>query len=187
MKTISYSTIDKSNWGPGPWQDEPDKVQWLDLATGLPCLIRRSGNQIGSWCGYVGVSRSHPAYSAEYDELDVRVHGGLTFMGPCEPGGDPRDSICHAVEPGEDDDVVWFGFDCGHYQDLSPGLNALKSLRDLMPDGVYRDQAYVTAEVESLATQLAAMVGPELLVSRKTSLLPTSPLAISATSGPDET
>jgi hypothetical protein len=38
MDTIEYRTIDKSQWGPGPWQDEPDKKQWQDEATGLPCL-----------------------------------------------------------------------------------------------------------------------------------------------------
>jgi hypothetical protein len=45
-----YRTIDKSAWGPGPWTDEPDKVQWTDTATGLPCLAKRNPRG-GHWCG----------------------------------------------------------------------------------------------------------------------------------------
>lgn len=41
MKTIEYRTDDKSGWQPGPWMNEPDKKQWQDPETGLPCLIVR--------------------------------------------------------------------------------------------------------------------------------------------------
>lgn len=105
MEAIEYRTVDKSEWGPGEWQDEPDKVQWKDEATGLPCLIVR--NWSGALCGYAGVSEGHPLFakdysatlphecdgscSAEYDyhRYDaspagmVSVHGGLTFSGFC--------------------------------------------------------------------------------------------------------
>jgi hypothetical protein len=37
----SYLTIDKSEWGPGAWQGEPDTGQWTDEAAGLPCLAKR--------------------------------------------------------------------------------------------------------------------------------------------------
>jgi hypothetical protein len=40
MKAIEYLFLDKSEWGAGPWQIEPDKVQWQDNETGLPCLVR---------------------------------------------------------------------------------------------------------------------------------------------------
>lgn len=39
MQTIEYTTIDKSSWGNEPWQNEPDKKQWQDKATLLPCLV----------------------------------------------------------------------------------------------------------------------------------------------------
>lgn len=39
--------IDKSAWGPGPWQDEPDRVEWEHA--GLPCLMVRS-RDLGQWC-----------------------------------------------------------------------------------------------------------------------------------------
>lgn len=54
METIEYRTADKSQWGEGPWTAEPDKRQWRDEATGLPCLIVRGPH--GAFCGYVGVA-----------------------------------------------------------------------------------------------------------------------------------
>jgi hypothetical protein len=59
METREYRFIDKSEWDRGPWDNEPDKVQWQDAATGLPCIARRS-EAMGSWCGYVGVAEGHP-------------------------------------------------------------------------------------------------------------------------------
>lgn len=152
MKRIEYRTIDKSSWPDGPWKDEPDKIQWMDEATGLPCLIVRHGWS-GHYCGYVGVTRDHPLFDVGYDDeacSGLSVHGGLTFSGFCqehEPGEEGT-VICHVVEPGEDDKVFWLGFDCAHYLDRPPG-------RPHWSDGeVYRDQAYVVGEVENLASQL---------------------------------
>lgn len=66
MKTQEWSDyVDKSAWGDGAWQSEPDKKQWKDPTTGLPCLIVRGSH--GGWCGYVGVSPSHPAHGLSYD------------------------------------------------------------------------------------------------------------------------
>lgn len=81
METIEYRTIDKSGWGNGAWVAEPDKKQWKDPTTGLPCLIVR--NPVGALCGYVGVPNGHPAYGKDYDDVEVDVHGGLTFAHRC--------------------------------------------------------------------------------------------------------
>ena len=81
MRTLEWRTKDKSAWGPGPWQEEPDKRQWQDEATGLPCLIVR--NNGGALCGYVGVPKGHPDHGKDYDAVDVDVHGGLTFADTC--------------------------------------------------------------------------------------------------------
>lgn len=86
MKTVEYRTVDKSGWATGPWRDEPDKKQWLDGATGLPCLIVRS--PIGSLCGYVGLPAGHDLHGKDYDSVDVDVHGGLTFAGRCHHAPD---------------------------------------------------------------------------------------------------
>jgi hypothetical protein len=107
MKTIAYHTVDKSTWGHGPWTTEPDKVQWLDPVSDLPCLMVR--NHVGAWCGYVGMSHNHPYYERDYDDCDLDVHGGLTFASKCSHGNE-AESICHVGENNEDDNVWWLGF-----------------------------------------------------------------------------
>lgn len=159
-ETIEYRGVhDKSDWGDGPWQDEPDKKQWRDEATGLPCLIVRGPS--GSLCGYAGVSKDHPLHGRDYDAdgVDVDVHGGLTFADGCGHGDDPARGICHVPGAGEPDDVWWFGFDCAHLYDLSPGMNArsLKLGIDCDRGDIYRDLHYVTGQVTRLAAQLAAL------------------------------
>mgnify|MGYP001568655352 CR=1 FL=1 len=160
MSELTYTTKDKSAWGPGPWQEEPDKIQWTDAGTGLPCLIVRS-RHLGNLCGYVGVAEGHPAFGRDYDELGYypEVHGGLTYAAFCQEGDD-AETICHVPEPGQPDRVWWLGFDCAHGGDLSPGMEArereygLPSFRE--PYARYCDVGYVKAECRSLARQLAA-------------------------------
>lgn len=72
MKVMEESLVDKSEWGPGPWQSEPDKRQWQDETTGLPCLIVRG--PVGALCGYVGVPPDHPAYGLAYDGTPAKEH-----------------------------------------------------------------------------------------------------------------
>lgn len=155
MQTIEYRTIDKSGWGSGPWSDEPDKRQWRDEATGLPCLIVRAGRDLGHLCGYVGVPAGHPAHGKDYDHLDVEVHGGLTFASACSHGAEDR-AICHKVEPGEPDDVWWLGFDCAHIGDVSPAMGRYQKHRNW--DESYKDFDFVVREVQRLAEQLSKMV-----------------------------
>lgn len=66
-----------------------------------------------------------------------------------------RRSICHVgAEP-----LWWFGFDCSHCDDYAPKFDV--DMRGLGPEacqrGVYRDLAYVMAEIESLARQLTLL------------------------------
>lgn len=166
--------VPRESWGPGPWQDEPDLVEWRH-ESGLPCLVVRGPT--GAWCGYVGVPGSHPWFGHEYGQhegLDG-AHGGLTFSGPC--GG----HICHVARPGEPEHVWWFGFDCAHAFDLAPGLNVYRrrAREQFSPEGIallglsenvaklaaevypdsdpweaYRDLAYVRGCVDELAHQL---------------------------------
>ena len=165
MKRIEYRTRDKTTWGEGPWQSEPDKMQWEDEATKMPCLIVRGSS--GALCGYVGVGPGHQFFGKDYDDLpSVEVHGGLTFAASCSHG-DETASVCHRTEENEPDSVWWFGFDCAHSGDYMPESNAYlpEHLKDRLgaPAGwgnaviIYRDMAYVTREVESLAKQLSAM------------------------------
>jgi hypothetical protein len=150
MKTIEYKTMDKTGWGPGPWQEEPDKVQWQDPATSYPCLVVR--NRSGAFCGYVGVSPGHWAYGKDYEDVPADAHGGLTFAGKCQPGGEDS-GVCHVVEGGEEDRVWWLGFDCIHSGDHAPAYEYLTAFLS----GEYRDLGYVKDQVLNLATQLRVL------------------------------
>ena len=153
MKTLTYHTIDKSAWSRGPWDNEPDKMQWQDEATGLPCIAKRNP-RLGHWCGYVGVSEVHPLFSQDYSAAEnTEVHGGLTYSNFCEANADEAQGICHLPEPGEPAHVWWFGFDCAHCWDISPGMPRM--IDD--PGSRYRSLPYVQAECASLAKQLAAL------------------------------
>lgn len=64
MRNVSDKDIeslsDKKNWGPGPWQDEPDHVEFEHA--GLPCILHRNKHVTGAWCGYAVVTPGHPLY-----------------------------------------------------------------------------------------------------------------------------
>ncbi len=159
METREYTTFDKSGWGPGPWQTEPDKTQWADAATGYPCLIVR--NRLGALCGYVGVAQGHPYFGVRFHEVSVQVHGGLTYSDRCQLIGDEAQRVCHIPGEGESDQVWWFGFDCAHCFDYAPAFdlwNSIPSLRSPTGYPQYRDVEYVKNEVARLAQQLAAKV-----------------------------
>jgi hypothetical protein len=156
-KTWTTMADEKATWGPGPWQDEPDKEQYADEATGLPCLLKR--NHFGNLCGYVGVSEGHPWFGKGYSGIDADVHGGLTFADFCQEGDEAR-TICHVPGPGEPDRVWWLGFDCGHAWDLMPGMDAHLKRSSGVSYGdlgeTYKTAAYVKAECARLAGQAAA-------------------------------
>ena len=153
MQAKEWTFIEKKHWGPGPWARESDKYQFMDEATGLPCLIVR--NELGALCGYVGVSEGHPAYQKDWDSVEAEVHGGLTFADTCQP--DAEHDICHVVEEGEDDKVWWLGFDTAHAGDYVPGypVSVSKIFRDR--GDRYRDVEYVRGQCRNLAAQLAEM------------------------------
>lgn len=181
MNAREWTHVDKRGWGPGAWQGEPDKIQWVDGPTGLDCLMVRQPST-GHWCGYVGVPEGHPTFEKDYDNVRIgpcldddhwthepscyiEVHGGLTFAGPCQEDAEEGHGVCHVAEPGRPERIWWLGFDCAHLRDLSPARRARKrehgwptleiDLRD-----VYRDRAYVEAEVVDLARQLASLAAP---------------------------
>ena len=96
METIEYfETQDKGDWGDGPWQGEPDKRQWQDKVTRLPCLMVRGPS--GSWCGYVGVPPGHPAHGLHYDGITQeaaearRKRNGDNMKAWSAAGGPPLD------------------------------------------------------------------------------------------------
>ncbi len=151
--------MERPLWPAGPWDSEPDLVEWRDAATGYPCLVVRGPT--GALCGYVGVPPEHPYSGKPYSEVDdhVPAHGGLTFSDSCHEDG----SICHVPLPGEPDAVWWFGFDCAHSGDVTPGLirhyQEAAARYGIPPESwhlhdTYKTLAYVQAEVTTLAAEL---------------------------------
>ena len=165
METKEYTTLDKSGWGEGQWQAEPDKRQWRDESTGLPCLIVRSPGT-GALCGYVGVSTDHPLHGKDYGAVDnVSVHGGLTFAHGCGHGDDESQGVCHVPGANEPDDVWWFGFDCAHASDETPAMQT-HFMRGYVGTK-YRNFSYVKEEVENLAQQIKALARTRPPASRR--------------------
>jgi hypothetical protein len=164
----------KSHWPPGPWQDEPDRLEWKDERTGLACKILRE-MRLGQLNGYVGVPPTHP-YSGWQFSDDIKLAPGdlkdstINDVGIFEAfiyamrGADERGTIPLGMTLKTHRGITfsgqmindaaalwWFGFDCGHCDDLSPGM---LSMRMSLPHQVYRDLDYVKKEVTALAFQL---------------------------------
>lgn len=151
METKQWTTFDKSAWGFGAWINEPDKIQWQDKATGLPCLIVRSESS-GALCGYVGVAEGHPLFRTTHPD-HLNVHGGVTFTGHCMEDLPESVGVCHIPAEGEPAHVWWIGFDCAHGGDYSPIFVISLRVSGIF-DGVYRNVKYVKAECAKLAAQL---------------------------------
>jgi hypothetical protein len=130
-----YKATWKATGGEGPWQGEPDKVEFTH--NGYPCVIMRG--PLGALNGYVAVPSGHPDFGKDYDDVDINVHGGLTYAEDSAPMA--------AADAG-----WWFGFDCAHAGDIVPGMNMYRTQRGDFGE-TYKDLAYVRAEIESLVAQ----------------------------------
>lgn len=144
--------VDRSNWPKGKWDEEPDRVDWTYM--GYSCFVQR--NDLGAWCGYVGVPVKHPAYGKDFMGVQVSVHGGLSYSDKCQG------HVCHTPEPGMPDDVWWLGFDCGHGGDMVPGMEGLIHSYGIVRNisRHYRDVTYALRETRNLAKQLKEMERP---------------------------
>lgn len=177
LKTWTYE--DRSDWPPFDlgWGNEPDKAEWRDELTNLPCIARRGGGSV--WCGYVAVEPGHPYHGKNPEECiedcgkswcdhtpssKLCAHGGITFAGPCHPD-EGEHGICHIPQGGESDDVWWFGFDTAHAGDFTPGYWKLtneymsEALKEYRNNDEYRTLDYVMRQCAHLAMQLAEVNG----------------------------
>jgi hypothetical protein len=140
--------IDRSRWlEPGPWDNEPDVVEWTHM--GVPCLIVR--NHIGALCGYAGVKPDDPLFSVKYQKVAPEVHGGVTYSGFRAQELERRMQPSVISSP---IDYWFFGFDCNHSGDYAPGHSAWS--KDHLPDR-YHDIPSVRTETERLAECLFNM------------------------------
>ena len=175
----------KTEWGEGPWITEPDHVMWMDPTTGYLCTVERHPNfgflcgYVGIPSGHMlhSVGYSQPIWACDCqpsegvntkdfgDRADIfnkgikgkvfhhcatperltsEAHGGLTYSGSGSPG-----------RVGSDDGVWFFGFDCGHAGDLTPGLTKYKGAEFDKGWETYRELNYVKGMVTDLAKELA--------------------------------
>jgi hypothetical protein len=125
---------------------EPE--EYVSTYKGFDYMILRIP-ALGILNGYVGLPKGHPDYGKSYDDIEVSVHGGLTYNSYKNP------------KTKEEDDLWWIGFDTGHYGDLCPGLHKTymqlgMALGELLsnPMEEYRNFEYVKNEVEQLIDQL---------------------------------
>ncbi len=165
LQDLERTFLDKTDWSEGPWQNEPDEIQWTDPQTGLPCRIKRHPT-FGHLCGYVGVLEGHCWFEVDVDDLVPRplAHG--------------RVNACfsrteNAEGSGEPTRVWWVGFDCGHVDDFCPARDAMlrnasheigRDLADMFAEHTtYCDLPYVTRQCTMLAAQACAF---QLLAER---------------------
>jgi hypothetical protein len=153
-----------------------DKVAWRDAATGYECIIMRDEPR-GYLSGYVAVPPGHPLYGFDHDaippDLDIEVHGGLTYSAVCDEGPNPRRvlmrearRICHVNLPPRyasdyragHDQAWWVGFECNHVYDVVPEDRDDRSrFLGRETGAIFRDEAYVYDQVVDLAAQLRAI------------------------------
>lgn len=126
---------------------EPTEEEWLRLSERAeePRLLRKA--------------EKYPEGDAARRLAYLRASTLLTFEEWVEQEMARR--ICHVPAPGRGE-VWWFGFDCGHLNDISPGHDALSrrmgwgSMRDGYAS--YRELDYVEREVTRLAKQLVEVL-----------------------------
>lgn len=175
-----YRNPDRRPSQDGPWNDEADKVSWVDEETGLGCIMLRQED--GTISGYVGVGPEHPLFGYEADAVPVDisrvVHGGITYGKACEVNrfareawGKPRKeryTVCHTtyvrtvqdyrtVKTTKDEfheDLWWLGFDTAHPGDLVPNARYGGGRKG----DIYRNQSYVYFNCIELARKLKALV-----------------------------
>ncbi|WP_160051208.1 hypothetical protein [Nocardiopsis sp. FR26] len=136
-------TTAAEKWGPGPWQDEPDRDRWTDEDTGLSCLAIRFP-RTGHWNGYVQVPAGHPWHRVDFWDLPkVDVHWGVNYA---DWG---IDSVKDAPDLNQS---WWVGFSCDHLGDLTP--QEITTDEYGLREGVYRDLRFVRAEITRLAEQI---------------------------------
>ena len=154
-----------------PWLNEPDHLEFR--YKGYPCIIHRVKTH-GALCGYVGIQKKHPHFGKDKDEIDVSVHGGLTYSASCDG------SICHTPAKGESDEVWWIGFDCVHWLDIAPDMEKfMQEAEKHRPDiaeaakmeekmqnfvfpkikRTYKTVAFVKNEIRNLVKQLERCAG----------------------------
>lgn len=137
----------------GAWSQEPDKVVWIDEVTKLDCMLLR--NDLGTWCGYVGVPETHPYFGLDCKRVEFAFEREIDFSSTCKVGASEDEKVvchCRTYEHGE---TWWFGFNLASCWDYIPILtHQVATTQD------YRDINYARTLVESLSLALLAVQVP---------------------------
>lgn len=158
---------------------EPDYFE--TTLSGFKAIARRNWSK--AWCGYVGVPDTHPLFGKDYHErIAVKDRGKLVVdkvppMKALVEALQPEDGkaslsclinvhggLTYANSEWPADDGLWyFGFDCSHYNDLSP-KDVFQSFSggiwQLSGDTTYRTLDYVKEEMQTLASALRSLSCP---------------------------
>lgn len=139
------------------------------IECGFRCVI--IGTYMGHRCGYLAIPQGHELYGKHYDDIDVEVHGGLTFSAESD-----TNEIYYPAKTNEK--VWWIGFDCAHFgdgkdytlieniiariddeeakQDALNTYHMIRRIEERYPDGFEpRTTEYVENELRDLARQIA--------------------------------
>lgn len=156
--------------------NEPD--HYSGCAYGLPIFMQR--NYSKAWCGYVGVPSHSQLFGMDYsdsikrdDWREIKFGGQSPIVIFCAAGKDLSEGVqldllfdvpggltwARDRKPGQPkDNFWWFGFDCSHYNDLSPAdvFNSFSDYPfDLLEGRTYRNFAFVKRACFSLASNLS--------------------------------
>ncbi len=133
------------NWGDGEWVNEKDEITFLYRE--YECRIIRvfyENRKVfgGHLCGYIKIPENHKFYAKHYDDIDLSVHGGLTYSAMEENG-------------------FWIGFDCAHFSDITPSskeLDSIFSSEEFYQKNnfklEYRNVNFVIEEIKKMVNQL---------------------------------
>lgn len=163
---------DKSGYGDGPWQREPDSEAWTDIETGYRCGIIRHP-KFGSLGGYVRVPDNHPLAGKSYSARATIPAGWMERHVNIDQDVGAINVFCASLKMTETEaelclllfchggltygDDGWLGFDCGHAGDLQPGIKYMlrqAGVSTRINGDVYREFPYVKAQCTRLAKQI---------------------------------
>lgn len=112
------------------WENEPNQVDYE--IHGYKVQIFRNP-YLGNLLGYVFLNKDQPCYGCRESEIDVRVHGGITYA---EKYGD-----------------YWkIGFDCAHSGDFMPYAGPHNNSSSF----TYKNIQYVKDQLTNLVDQLSS-------------------------------
>lgn len=150
--------FDKSSWGPGEWQNEPDYHEFV--YKGYHCFCKRVMFS-GHWCGYVelplDIAQKFCLLDKKMWEIDIDCHGGITYNENFLP------------PDGEESEFFrYIGFDCAHSEDICPKMeqdlnlfrdkefkNKLNELREFLPfKQTYKNLEFLIEQLRYMVDQI---------------------------------